>query len=361
MMRLVCILVLIISFSCLLEAFTVFKHAISPRLRSSLLQSTSKPISDEEFNPKDFLKVLKEGSPMVNSSTAAPKINVIDDLGRADQTYRKYPYENLGLPMLADCNNYYSGDYGDFFWHQNADQLIGYYLLKDPSSISPKADIHADFQAQRIKFTVKDEVIFDVELFDKIIPDGSFWLLEKDSSGKTYVQLDLEKRFRMINWNGFLMNKARADPKNTDQSKNEMLNKLFSANKGISKLTGERAETMEEMLGNEELMRRIMSEVDTKPRISAMDGSPDDEPFDMEALQKQIEGMNSFTRDDLEPLTVDTTIDDDANSGSSTDQAFDMDRFQQQIEESSFRQDSESSPSVDTTIDAEVVDAGNSE
>ena len=59
-----------------------------------------------------------------------------------------------------------------------------------------------------------------------------------------------------------------------------MLEKLFAANKGISKLTGKRAESMEEMMMNQELMKMVNSEVNeegTEMYDDDNDGEDEDE------------------------------------------------------------------------------------
>jgi hypothetical protein len=195
-----------------------------------------------------------------------------DESSGTEQLHRSYPFENEGLPVLPDCNNYYSGTYGDYFWHQNADQVFMYIPI--PEDIE-RRDIHVKFETKQVTVTIRGKQLVQFPCVERIIPDGSFWLFEKNKDGKKYIQLDMEKRFRMINWKGiFGAEKAEDEPQVT-QKRTEMLEKLFAANRGMSKLSGVPAETMKEMMSNGDLARMIADEVYTKPQVStiAEDGS----------------------------------------------------------------------------------------
>ena len=103
-----------------------------------------------------------------------------------------------GLPLLGDRNNYYSGEYEGKFWHQNADQV--YVFVPVPVDL-PKRAVDVQFDARAVHVLVDGMDSFSFPCTERIIPDGCFWVLEQDSkSGDKYLMLDLEKRFRMINW-----------------------------------------------------------------------------------------------------------------------------------------------------------------
>jgi len=154
------------------------------------------------------------------------------------------------LPVLPDCNNYYSGKFEEYFWHQNSDQVYVYIPIDDDVT---KADVKAKFEAKQVTVTIKGEEVIQFECLERIIPDGSFWVIETDKKeGKRYVQLDLEKRFRMINWKG-LFGEAQEEQVDDSAKRSQMLEKLFAANKGISKLTGASPESIDEMMSNPDL------------------------------------------------------------------------------------------------------------
>ena len=85
--------------------------------------------------------------------------------------------------------------------------------------------------------------------------------LEKDQTNKKYIQLDLEKRYRMINWKNLFGEAAPIDPSDESSKRNEMLQKLFAANKGMSKLTGKTPETIDEMESDSDMMKSLTSEI----------------------------------------------------------------------------------------------------
>lgn len=85
----------------------------------------------------------------------------------------------------------YRGKYGDYFWHQNADQVLVYIPIDDELS---KREIEIDFQARKVEVSIGEKEKFSFDCMERIIPDGSFWMLETDKHGKRHLQLDLEKR-----------------------------------------------------------------------------------------------------------------------------------------------------------------------
>lgn len=223
---------------------------------------------------------------------------------RAEEIFRVYPFTEKSLPVLPDCNNYYSGKFEEFFWHQNADQVYVYIPISDEIS---KNDVSASFEAKKVSVSVKGKQVIEFECLERIIPDGSFWVIEKDGKDeKKFIQLDLEKRFRMINWKSLFGAASKEVEEDLESRRSKMLEKLFSANKGISKLTGAEPESIDEMEQNEILNAMISSDVDTNPRVVDEDGNID---FDAETsadLQESFrEAMEQIQREVGERNVID--------------------------------------------------------
>lgn len=70
---------------------------------------------------------------------------------------------------------------------------------------------------------------------ERVIPDGCFWTIEEASkNNKRYIQLDMEKRLRMMNWKNLFSDKpAEESDADLNVRRQEMLSKLFAANKGM--------------------------------------------------------------------------------------------------------------------------------
>jgi CS domain len=218
---------------------------------------------------------------------------------RKEQIFRKYPFEESleNLPILPDCNNYYSGKFGEYAWHQNADQVYVYIPVDESVS---KRDVDVKFEALSVTVNVDDKEVTKFATLERIIPDGSFWTFETDKNGKKYLQLDLEKRLRMINWKNLFGEAQQGVVDNEAENRQKMLEKLFSANKGMSKLTGKEPETIADMMKNKELMDMLEREVNEKPQY--IDGDDDrkctnpeddldfvcDNPFDKFDVQKIV-------------------------------------------------------------------------
>lgn len=190
----------------------------------------------------------------------------------------EYPFTDIQLPVLPDCENYFSGKFGEYFWHQNADQVFVFIPVDNDVT---KRDVKAKFEAKSVTVTVKGEEEISFQCLERIIPDGSFWLFETDDKGQKYIQLDLEKRFRMINWKGLFGEPVAEEVADIERS--EMLKKLFAANKGMSKVTGQPAETITDMTSNEDLVRMISSKIyDKQPEIyQEVDGDNYDNAIDV--------------------------------------------------------------------------------
>ena len=232
--------------------------------------------------------------------TYEKKFNKIRDeqSKRAEEIYRKYPFENSSLPLLQDCNNYFSGKFGDYFWHQNADQVYVYIPIDEAAK---KDDIRVDFNAKSVSVFLHDKELISFECLERIIPDGSFWVMEKDSLSNRYILLDLEKRYRMINWKGLF-----GEPETNmdeEETRRESLKQLFNANKGMSKLTGQRVESLEEL---EKLVG--ISNNDEPQEVSR-------ELVDFETMSKEFE-KNKFI--DIEDS------DDDNDDGTNKDNVIDV-------------------------------------
>lgn len=264
---------------------------------------------NDDFNPSDYIKVLN-GAPSNaasgNDKQSSEFLSAMRDMQIQkyldEEVYRKYPFENYDLPILPDHDNYYSGKYKEFFWHQNADQVIMYISFSNITNTETitKKDITSEIQAQSIKLSVLDKVVLEVKLFDKIVPDGSFWVIESDANtGEKYIQLDLEKRFRMINWRRFVFEKEESS-QSLDERRAETLKKLFQANKGISKLTGNAPETIEEMTDNEQLMKMIGNDVNAEPQV--IDGTFEE----MEYVKNNMDDFKIDLGNDDDRKIIDT-------------------------------------------------------
>merc|ERR1719223_25866 len=124
--------------------------------------------------------------------------------------------------------------------------------------------------------------MIEFECLERIIPDGSFWVFETDQNDQRYIQLDLEKRFRMINWKS-LFGEAIEEDLEQIGKRSEMFEKLFAANKGMSKLTGTPAEGMEDMMSNEDIVKMVSSKIYDKPDITYEDESSESDFPDEDA------------------------------------------------------------------------------
>ena len=135
------------------------------------------------------------------------------------------------MPILSDCDNYYSGTSGDKYWHQNSDQVYVYIPL---TSEITKKDIDVAFNVLQVDVRVGEES-FSFETKERLIPDGSFWVFESDSDGNVFLLLDIEKRYRMINWKCLFdtlpIHMEEESEESLEGRRSDMLEKLFAANK----------------------------------------------------------------------------------------------------------------------------------
>jgi len=232
---------------------------------------------NNDFDAGDFEKALKSMGPVWNTANKDDKA-IIDGLREEqealendkEQIFRKYPFEDqIKLPILPDCNNYYSGKFGNYIWHQNSDQV---YVFIPVSNDITKNDIDVKFEAKKVTVSIGKEDPIGFDVLERIIPDGSFWVFEEDKNDNTkkYLMLDLEKRLRMINWKNLF---GPPQPLKSTSDQNELLQKLFQANKGMAKIMGDGAspESIKDMLQDDNLMRSISSEPNLNPVIDITD------------------------------------------------------------------------------------------
>jgi hypothetical protein len=95
-----------------------------------------------------------------------------------------------------------------------------------------KNDVKVKFEAREVSVEILGEEIITFQCLERLIPDGSFWVMERDKEGQRYLQLDLEKRYRMINWKSLFGEAAPEDVKQIEDNSKSMMEKLFAANKG---------------------------------------------------------------------------------------------------------------------------------
>ena len=79
----------------------------------------------------------------------------------------------------------------------------------------------------------------------------------------------------MINWKSIFSEPSEEDLKDADDSRKKMLEQLLAANKGMSRLTQAPAETEEEMMSNEDIVKMISSQIYDKPEITLEDENDD--------------------------------------------------------------------------------------
>lgn len=253
---------------------------------TKLFSESTGDSNPSDFSGKEFDEALKKMGPVWNGRKVDidpelyKKLRKQQEDAATEELFREYPYSEMELPILPDCNNYYSGKFGDYFWHQNSDQVYVYTPLDsiDVDAINSnsnannneneitKKDIDVDFQVTQVSVKVKGKLILFFNCLERIIPDGSFWVIETDENNKKYILLDLEKRYRMINWKN-LFGEAQEDTEDDVNKRKQMLEKLFAANKGVSKLTGKPAESVSDMLDNKKLMEILGKEVDDNPNV----------------------------------------------------------------------------------------------
>jgi hypothetical protein len=107
-----------------------------------------------------------------------------------------YPLKFLGLPYLTNGYKWVSGRFGNFFWHQDEDRIFAFYPLSNSLSPLKKSDISIILDSVTISISIKGELILAFPTFEKFIPDNTFWTIEKDYFGHSYLFFDITKKFR---------------------------------------------------------------------------------------------------------------------------------------------------------------------
>jgi len=156
------------------------------------------------------------------------KILIAQHQAKGHEIYRKFPFDHLKLPILQDCNNYYSGSFQGRFWHQNADQV--YFCIPVSDKLKTK-EVEINFEPKKVQIKVRGEEALSFEFFDNIIADGSFWMFESDQFGMKYILLDMEKRYRMVNWNSLLAGIVDQDATRNAVLMEQMMNNQHLADK----------------------------------------------------------------------------------------------------------------------------------
>ena len=133
----------------------------------------------------------------------------------------------------------------------------------------------------------------------------------------------------MINWKNVFSEQAVESTEDLEARRNEMLQRLLSANKGVSKLSSTGGdengiESINDMMQNEMLMKMINSEVNTTPQIvGATQNGEEIVDFDnnafVRAVQDRInaqefEGLQSVPRDGDGKFIVDTSFTESTDS-----------------------------------------------
>lgn len=225
-------------------------------LRSRTLQTTSSrlPSHSENVVPDAKLPIVAEGAE--------------DTIGIKEETFKEYPFTNLSLPVLSDSKDYWSGKYGNYFWHQNRDQL--YIFIPVDDSVS-KSDISVVFNPIDIDVSFADTKIH-IECPHNIGPSGCFWVLEHDIHDNKYILLELEKRVGYINWSSLFSYKHPLPGSSVtlDPHKAAMVEKFFAANQGLAKLNGvDDPQTMESMMNDPDFMSSL-------PTVEEMESMKED-------------------------------------------------------------------------------------
>ncbi len=273
--------VLALSFLLAVSVCSAFRGHLSfhPHIARTQIKSISKPKSIHLLSTqKDSLPIASEDNTQSNKLDENDTHETIDEKVEEEVLFRKYPFGNTQLPILPDCDNYFSGKYKDYFWNQNADQVYVYIPIDDSVD---KNDVTVKFDVQRVEIKVKGEIVTSLKFSERLIPAGSFWIFERDNEGRKYLQLDIEKRFRMFNWKGVFSESAseKGATEDADSEANatrkKMLEALFAANKGMSKLHGGTPESIEDMMANEQLMKMISVDgvplSDSRPLLDTLD------------------------------------------------------------------------------------------
>jgi hypothetical protein len=167
--------------------------------------------------------------------------SVKDDNADVQETIHRGFSTETSLPVLGDCNNYYSGESEGRFWHQNSDQVIVYIPIAESVN---RHMINVKFAARLVTVNVDGMDAFSFPCTERVIPDGCFWMLEIDNNtDDRYLVLDLEKRFRMINWKSLFG--SEKDQELPEMSADDQVKRLEM----LKKLIGDQAFGEDELRG----------------------------------------------------------------------------------------------------------------
>ena len=178
-----------VTFLLLVSLSYAYSYSLSRPLSQFRLQS----LNADDFNPKDYYKVISPESNTASSSSTQIKTEANGVI--KEELFRQYPFQDKALPILSDCNNYWSGKYGDSFWLQDSDQVFVYIPIKESTKYR---DISIKFDAKSIDIKIDGEDSMLINCTERLIPDGSFWSIESDKNDQRYIQLDIEKRLVII-------------------------------------------------------------------------------------------------------------------------------------------------------------------
>ena len=196
-------------------------------------------------------EVVKESSgPLVTSEEDPPS---------KEETFKAYPFANLSLPVLIDCNNYWCGKLDDNIWHQNRDHV--YAFIPVDESVS-KLDVSVAFEHSTVIVNVDGKLVRQIVCPHPIVPSSSFWVLERDVNDRKYILLDLEKRVSYVNWMNLFDKKRPSGPAGSpavDPEKAAMMQKLFASNPKLGEMFASSPQAVEEILKDPEVINSLPS------------------------------------------------------------------------------------------------------
>jgi hypothetical protein len=172
------------------EAFQFGLRMFRPIVRCHKTCCSPNDSSDSEVDGKELEGILNSIPPLNEFKIDSHAVTSLRQ--HQEEVYRKFPFAHHGLPLLPDCDGYFSGSCNGVFWHQDSDEVLVQIPVGDNTS---KNCVHAKFSALHVDVDIDDLEPISFECVERIIPDGSFWTLETGKDNKKFVQLNLEKRF----------------------------------------------------------------------------------------------------------------------------------------------------------------------
>jgi hypothetical protein len=165
----------------------------------------------------------------------------------------------MGLPTLGGSTKYSSGVFKtsqNCSWYQNSHNVFIYFPIQESST---KDDISVTFSVTVVNISVVNQFSKSFRVFDSIIPMGCCWSIEQSNAGDKFILVDLEKRNLLVDWKSLFPTNYSTSEVAAEAEKSKLLERLFAANKGMSKVTGFDPDTIEDMLKNEDLIESISS------------------------------------------------------------------------------------------------------